>query len=93
MDALNNARCGKAMDQFSCFCPVLCGENQLAFAGLVNLHFGSTVEITICVASQGNGLRPGFDVGLNAFDQNRRTEHGTVHDGADGSVRALPHFL
>ena len=93
MDALDNTRRGKVMDELSCFRPVFSSENQLTFARLVNLHFGSTVEIAICMAGQGDGFRPGFDIGLNAFDQDRSTEHGTVHDGADGSVRALPHFF
>ena len=41
----------------------------------------------------GNRLLPVLYTRVDAWDGDRSTEYGTVHDATDSSIRALPHFV
>ena len=45
------------------------------------------------MAGNADGLFPCGNIGRDALDQNRRTEHGAVKYGSDGAVGRLPHLL
>ncbi|CUQ20137.1 Uncharacterised protein [Segatella copri] len=45
------------------------------------------------MTGDGNRLLPVLYTRVDAWDGDRSTEYGTVHDATDSSIRALPHFV
>jgi hypothetical protein len=68
-------------------------EDKLRGTGLIDLDLHIAVDVAIGVTGDGDGLLPELHGRVDARDGDRRTEHGAVHHGADGAVRALPHLV
>ncbi|MPM76148.1 hypothetical protein SDC9_123144 [bioreactor metagenome] len=71
---------------------VFAGKDQLGLALFRHAVFGAAVYVAIGVTGDCDGLFPVLDDGLDRVDQNRRAEHRSVQNGADGAVGALPHL-
>ena len=50
------------------------------------------INIAVCVTSDGNRLLPAGNERLDAVNEDRSSEYGTVEHCPDGSVGALPHL-
>ena len=93
MHALENAGTGKLMHQLAGFGTVLGGINQLCLSGTGDLHLSCLVYIAVSMSCDGNGFFPVLYAGFDSLHYNGSAEYGSVKDGTDGSIGALPHFL
>ena len=91
--SLEHAGSFKLMNQLSCLCTVLGSKYQLCFPWTACFQLYRLIHVPIRMPCQRNRFLPVFHTRLNPFDNNRGTEHRTVQDCTDGSIRALPHFL
>ena len=59
----------------------------------VNAQLAVFVNVAVSVTSDGDRCFPGAHEWVDAVDEDRCAENGAVEEGADGAVRAFPHFL
>ena len=94
VDALEDAR---ALEVINClmeeFLALLVSEYELACSLLRNSVLCTLIEVAVCVTSNSDRHCPVLNYRLDAVDSDRSTEHSTVEDSSDSSVRALPHLV
>ena len=91
--ALYDARAGEVVNQFPALGTIHGRVNQLHLSRTRYLHLRTLVDIAVGMSGNGDGFLPVLNTWFDSLYYNRGAEHGTVQDGADGSVGALPHFL
>ena len=80
------------MNQFPGFRSVLCIKTSShCQAGQSSSQMRG--EITVSVACQGDGLRQVLMCGSMPLMRIGARNTGTIHNGTDGGVGTLPHFL
>ena len=93
MDALKDAGTLELMNQLPDLRTVCPSEYQLGFSRTGNLDLRIFIDIAIGMTGDGDGLGPILHIGHDPLDQDGRPEHGSVQDGADSAIGALPHLL
>ena len=68
-------------------------KDELGNTGFVGTQLNTLVNVAIGMTSDGDGLFPVLHHGLDARDGDGSAEYGTVEDGTDGAVGALPHLV
>ena len=93
MHALYDARTGEVVNQFPALGTIPGCVNQLHLSRTRYLHLRTLVDIAVGMSGNGDGFLPVLNTWFYSLYYNRGAEHGSVQDGADGSVGTLPHFL
>ena len=81
------------MDQFLFLLTVLTLKQQIGISRSVNIHFCILIYISISVTGNGNGFLPVLYAWLDSLYYNRGTEHGSIQNGTDGTIRTFVHFF
>ena len=89
----HNAFAAKVVDIGTGDGAVRSGDDQLRLAAGRSAQLGVLINIAVGVTRQGDRLFPGGHRRGDAADRHGSTEHGAVHNGADGAVGAFPHLL
>jgi hypothetical protein len=69
------------------------GELDFQFAGSLQLEILASVLVTIRVSSADQRLGPARNKSGDVLADNRLSEHSSIENGPDGSVRGFPHLL
>ena len=93
MHSLYDSRSVKFMYQFFCLTSIFCCINQLYFPCSRNFHFRSFIYITIRMSCDRDRLFPVLNTRLNSLYNNRCTEHCSIKNCTNCSIRTFPHFF
>ena len=93
MHALDNAGTIERMNLYLLLLAALTLEHEFGCTWLISTKFHALVYIAVSMTGDGNRLLPVLYTRVDAWDGDRSTEYGTVHDATDSSIRALPHFV
>ena len=91
--ALDNASTIEVMDFNFLFLAALALKHELGSSWLVGTKLHALIYIAIGMTGDGDRLLPVLHTWVNTWDGDRSTEHGTIHDATDGSIRTLPHLV
>lgn len=75
------------------FASVGWGEDELKLAGSWKLHILAFILVTIGMSSHDKGQLPPWHQSGDVFADDGFSEHSSVQNGSDGTVRGLPHLL
>ena len=93
MHSLYDSRSIKLMNQFFCLASIFCCVYKFNLSRSRNLHLGSFIYISISMSCNCNWFLPVLYARLNSFYNNWSTEHSTIKNCTDCSVRTLPHLF
>ena len=68
-------------------------EHEFGCTWLICTKFYTLIYIAVSMTGDSDRLLPVLYTWVDARDGDRSTEHSTIHDATDSSIRTLPHFM
>ena len=90
---LNNASAIEVMDFNLLLLATLTLEHEFSYSRFIGTNLHALVYISISMTGDSDRLLPVLHTWVNARNGDRSTEHGTVHDATDCTVRTFPHLV
>ena len=90
---LDNAGTIKVVDFHLLLLSALTLEHEFGYSWFIGTDLHTLIYISVCMTGDGDRLLPILHTRVNTWDSDRCTEHSTIHNTTDSTIRALPHLM